>query len=506
MDINLKERSDFPNWPLAVEFLRRSPVHFLISRETPPEDVRETVRGQILVQGAAAGGGDYLRLPDSFDRSQAIAICSALADQAAHDPGHHFGSIRSTNFVAFLREFARMLQGKFELDEVAQTITEKTSVLFEAEGASILTPNQDQSRFRFAYHHTKNQKIGQLLDQVEAPADRGVTGWVARNQQSILVQDVQNDPLFNPEIDRSVEFKTRDIIAAPILIGDELLGILEVVNKIEGSFRDSDLRIIELIASIIAVFIEKAQLYDDRLKYAKVQRELEIAHALQTQIMPSLPSRIGPFRLDGESRQVSRVGGDFWDVYELNSNEKLLFIGDVSGHGLSAALVMSAVRTVSRALLYQVNSPYALIEPLNHLIHDQYGSKGHYVTMILCHLSVPGRRINYFRAGHEHPVLRDQRGFAALSKPGGLPLGLFPHRQHDPWIDLQLGETDQLFFYTDGVVDGIQRQDLCLDELLNQRPHLVDAIDRGAFFETMGRELGWKDADDATILRLSLDP
>jgi len=502
MEVNLKEIGEFPNWALAVEFLRRSPVHFLLTRETPPEDVRDTVRAQILVQGAPAGV-DYLGVPADFDKNQILAICTALATQAAHEPHHYFGSIRSSNFVAFLREFAKMLQGKFEMAEVAQAITDKTCELFEAEGASILTPNRDQTRFRFAFHRTIDEATSRRLDVVEVPADRGVTGWVARNRRSILVRDVTTDPLFNPDIDRSVRFETRDIIAAPIEIGDRLLAILEVVNKRDGSFRESDLRIIELIASIIAVFIEKAQLYDDRLRFAKVQRELEIAHELQTQVMPALPSRIGPFLLGGESLQLSRVGGDFWDVYELSPHEKLLVIGDVSGHGLSAALVMSAVRTAMRAMLHLIKTPYALIEPLNYLIHEQFGANGHYVTLILCHLIVPGRRVNYFRAGHEHPVLHDENGYRALTNPGGLPLGLFSARQHDPWIDLQLGENDQLYLYTDGVLDGLPEHDMAFDELMSRHPQLTEALDRGAFFATLRRDLGWKDQDDATILRLS---
>ncbi len=398
------------------------------------------------------------------------------------------------------------MSGKFELAEVAQAITDKTRDLFEADGASILMPTDD-GHFRFAYLTTPDEDVRSRIAGVTVPGDKGVTGWVAKNRRSILVNDDNRTEIFDPNVDPPYHFKSRDVIATPIWSGDDMIGMLQVLNKRSGSFQKTDLRLIQLIAAIIAVFIDKARLYETHLTYVQVRKELEIAHTLQRDIMPELPSRVGPFHLHGESLQVSRVGGDFWDVVELSKTEKLLIVGDVSGHGLSAALLMSSFRTALRALLSQVKSPYALIEPLNQMIHKEFGFKGHYVTLILCHLDLAKHQFHYFRGGHQFPILYTNGEYRPLKKTGGLPLGLFPFRQTDQWFSHTLEPGEALYLYTDGIMDGIDPDDddstKELEDLLASHPDLEKAMENGSFFSTLSSRLDWHENDDATILRLT---
>lgn len=503
MSIHLKPLDAFPNWALAIQFLRRSPVNFLLASEPPPREVPASVRARVVLHGVPSDGS-FLSVPANLETRQIAALCEALLNQQSQGDQHYFGSIRGSNFVAFLNEFASILMGKFELDEVAHALTIKTRELFEAEGASILVPAKNGSNFLFAYVHAEQREVQQRLEHFKVPADKGVAGWVARNRKSILVSKTENCDLLNTEVDEHASFKTRNLIATHISIGDKLLGILEVVNKTTGRFVDSDLQILDLIASITSVFIEKARLYEERVKLMKMEREVSIAHALQIELMPELPARIGPFRLIGESRQFSRVGGDFWDIAELNSNETLLILGDVSGHGLSAAMVMSAVRIATRAILPRLGSPYGLIDPLNSFIHNEFGIKGHFVTLVLCYLQIEEKALHYFRAGHEYPVFKSSGDYCSLKRSGGLPLGLFPFRQRDEWGSLNFGPNDCLFLFTDGVSEGISEGELDMADLLRAHPDLEAALEQERFFDAISERFGWKDEDDATFLKLSL--
>jgi serine phosphatase RsbU (regulator of sigma subunit) len=478
-------------------------MHYLISGEVPPIPISAHRRQQIILRGVP-NNADYVTVPAGYPESRISRICGALSERGEGEPTPFIGSVRSSNFIAFLNEFAEMLKGKVELKEVAQVITDKTCELFNAEGASILVPNMDHTHYRVAYHKTPTREIGDRLAKLEVPADKGITGWVHRNRTSILINDATKHLIFNPDIDEQINYKTEEIMAAPISIGKNLLGILEVLNPKDGHFQESDLQTMELIAAVIAIFIDKATLYEGKIKYAKVQNEFEIAHRLQTRLMPNLPSDIGPFRLIGESRQLSRVGGDFWDVFDFSPNEKLLIIGDVSGHGLSASLMMAAVRTASRALLHLVRSPYDLIEPLNYVVNQEFSDGGHYVTLILCHIHIEERRINCFRAGHEKPFVKLDGVFQSMDHQGGLPIGLLPFRNYDPWQDFALKPGDALYLFTDGVVDGLSEDEVNLHHIFEQHPNLEEALDEGAFFETFIRDLSWEDRDDATLLKLCL--
>jgi len=503
--IIVKRLEAFPNWYLALEFLRRSHANFLVSDQFPVLEPDEPIKPQIVLQ-ECDGRGEYMVVPDHFEDDEIKAVITALATHRAETDHPWLGSIRASNFINFLNEFATILAGKFQLSDIAQTITDKTCKLFDADGASILWPT-DHGTFRFAYLSTRDEEIRERLEGMEVPGDSGIVGLVAREREAVLVNDVNRDELWNPDVDHRIQFKTRDLLATPIATNDEVIGVLQVVNKRTGKFKETDKRLIQVISAIITVFIDKARLYERQMGLAVMERELEIAHSLQREIMPPLPSVIGPFHLDGESEQITSVGGDFWDVLEFGESEALLIFGDVSGHGLSAALVMSSVRTISRTLLMHIKTPDALVEPLNQMIYRELGSKGHYVTLIFCHLDFEDRCIHYFRAGHEYPILRSGDGHMKMKRQGGLPMGLFPFRKEDLWYTHALKEDEALFLYTDGVIDGIphpEDDEIHLETILEAHPDLGDKVLEGTFFETLTERTGWSSRDDATFLRLTL--
>jgi sigma-B regulation protein RsbU (phosphoserine phosphatase) len=293
-------------------------------------------------------------------------------------------------------------------------------------------------------------------------------------------------------------------MATPIMIGDELIGILEIVNKRNGTFRESDVLIADLIARIIAIFIEKAELFSEQVGLVRMQKELEIARNLQTHMMPMLPMQIGPFHLNGQSLQVSGVGGDFWDVLHLNENEYLLVLGDVSGHGLSAALMMSAIRTASRVLASQVASPTDLLPPLNTLINTEFGSKNIFLTLILCHLKLDTREIHLARAGHEYPLIRDEYGLHQFKRQGGFPLGLLNRPYSVTWETIPLKPGHRLYLYTDGVLDGFPGEPEDLSIELADISDMDEHMETGDFFHVLRRRKNWESLDDATFLQLIL--
>jgi len=499
--VNLRHRNQFPNWSLALEFLKRSPVNVLVSHDIPPDDTPAPLRRRLLLHGIDGKGG-YLCFPQNASDALINRVARAVLENA-HADELDFSLVRSSNFVAFLEQFTSDLAGKFDLREVAQAVTDKTRRLFEAEGVSILMPTDD-GRWRFAVVTAESEEIAERLDQLVVSGQSGITGWVAAHRRSILVNNDNRDAIYDPEVDRRTHFQTREVLAGPIMVGKDMIGLLQVVSRRNGAFQKSDLQILELVAAIIASFMDKARLYDERLKLAKVNKELEIARELQLAMMPHLPADIGPFTLHGESRQISTVGGDFWDVLRLSDKERLLILGDVSGHGLSAALVMSAVRTASRALMARIGEPDHLIEPLNLLLHEDFGLKGHYATLLFIHLHLEHGTVRYLRAGHEYPVRRSGDTLTRMRQPGSWPLGLFPFRQDDVWHDIELGPDACLYLYTDGVLDGLDDEEPEMEDVLRRNPFLETALDDGTFFETLTTRMGWREVDDATMLKLSL--
>ncbi len=251
-------------------------------------------------------------------------------------------------------------------------------------------------------------------------------------------------------------------------------------------------------------FLKQAE--HDRKSIISIERELDIAHQLQQSMMPTLPIRYGDYLLEGQMLLTSKVGGDFWDLIELNQDEALLVMGDSSGHGLGSALVMSAIRHCLRALATQISDYRDFVTPLNQIIYREFSPKSHFATMVLMHLSKKNSVIRYLRAGHELVVHRRGGIFQAEEWRGGLPIGLFARRDSDEWVEVQMAKEDELILYTDGVTDGVPSRENRIAEILTSCPDLTDRLSLGQFYDFLAQEWQWCNVDDATLLRLSVQP
>jgi len=243
----------------------------------------------------------------------------------------------------------------------------------------------------------------------------------------------------------------------------------------------------------------------DRDQYVAIKKELEIARQLQLSMMPKLPLYVADYQLDGQITLSSEVGGDFIDLIELSDGEFLLVLGDCSGHGLSSALVMSAIRHSLRTLATQIKDYHDFIPSLNQIVYREFKSKASYATMVFVQLSKNNPKIRLLRAGHELPYLRRNGRFQEPDWRGGLPVGIFPKRYKDEWISFELQPGDELFLYTDGIVDGMP-ENLEVCDLLADAVAVDEKIRDNSFFSFLSENLGWKGDDDASLLRLRRMP
>jgi sigma-B regulation protein RsbU (phosphoserine phosphatase) len=146
------------------------------------------------------------------------------------------------------------------------------------------------------------------------------------------------------------------------------------------------------------------------------------------------------------------VGGDFYDFLPISNTALWVVIADVSGKGISAALVMSTIQASLRALLVGVHSFERLLEQMNEMIRDFTGGSI-YLTLFLALLNSETRRMHYINAGHNPPALVRTNGKVELLEEGGTVLGLLPRvRYNRAQVNLQKG--DVLVLYTDGVTEA----------------------------------------------------
>lgn len=250
----------------------------------------------------------------------------------------------------------------------------------------------------------------------------------------------------------------RGWLAAPLIRRDgSNLGLIQLSAKhgidADGrpaEFDDQDEALLVQLAQLASLALEKAVAYD---------REHQVAVALQRSLLPqTLPTMDGLSAhveyVPGRGEADLSVGGDFYDVFEVDDDCVALVLGDVVGHGLRSASLMGQIRSGLRGLAMQQADPAIVVSALDKLVAT-LGDEA-MATLAYATLHLPTGRLRLVLAGHPPPMLRREGHVSQIAAEPGLPLGAFPGSGYTP-IDVQLDPDVTLLFYSDGLVEHRHR-------------------------------------------------
>jgi len=279
------------------------------------------------------------------------------------------------------------------------------------------------------------------------------------------------------------------------LIGSEgPLGVLALART-EGGFDADDVGVVREFARRAALSLEHARLYE---------RERTTADALQRAMLPAQLPILRDVRFSASYSAASesqRVGGDFYDAFTIPDGRVAVTIGDVTGHGLEAAVIMGEIRQALRAAAFESAEPAAILDRASQLLVAS--GRNVFVTAIFGLLDPATGDFAYASAGHPAPLLVDETGVRRLST-AGLPLGL----RDDEGVDfaLRLSAPSTLVMFTDGLMEfardleeGERRIELAIRELV---PENLDHLAGALMKEVLGDD---EPSDDIAILTVALD-
>ncbi len=244
-------------------------------------------------------------------------------------------------------------------------------------------------------------------------------------------------------------------VIVPVLHKDVALAYLLIKGiEYDGHLNKqiSYMSFIQTLANIIVVAIENKRMARVNIKQERLKKELEVASAMQQLLFPSsLPTNK---RMDISAMYKSRheVGGDYYDFIPLGDDEYIICIADVSGKGISAAMLMANFQATLRTMFQyrEFNMSELLFELNENVMSSAKGEK--FITFFIAHYDANSRKMSYVNAGHNHPFLTDGRNFTPLDK-GTIGLGMLDEL---PFLDIgeaELGPNTTLVLYTDGVVE-----------------------------------------------------
>ncbi len=360
---------------------------------------------------------------------------------------------RAVEELSVLNEVALAVSSASALEQVIDLIVQKCVKHLHVEQGAVLLIDQGQEQ---APLKTMVRKVRSDVAGIPFRLGDQLTGWMLKNQQPLLIADLTNDQRFRLPPEAA---SMRNLLCVPLRLKGRMVGVLSAFNKVAGEeFSESDQRLLMIIAAQSAQVIEAARLYEEEQSLALIEQELRTARDIQRRLLPKIPPEIPGYDIAGRSEPARSVGGDYFDFLSAGQGRVGICLADVSGKGISAALVMAAVQATVRGQSLTGLPVAEQVGHANRLLYDSTESDK-FVTMFYSVLEPATGALLYTNAGHNPPVI-----FSAdaerprLLEIGGPVLGVLPTIPFAEGRD-EIARGDTLIVYSDGISEAMNFAD-----------------------------------------------
>lgn len=413
------------------------------------------------------------------------------------------------NHLAALVEASKILNSTLDLDRLLELILEVATRELAADRGTVYLLDKEAGELRARISQGLESKI------LRVKVGQGISGQVAETGETIRIEDAYADQRFLQKFDVTSGYRTRSILCMPIRnkTGD-IIGVIQLLNKTHDTFTIEDEVFLQSLTVHIAIALENAKLHQAIVDQQRIRTELALARQIQQNLLPRAPERWNRYRMAAAAETCFEVGGDFYDFLSVSPNTLAVIIADVSGKGISSALVMSTMQATLRAMLVGVHSFERLLERMNEVIRDYTGGRM-FVTLFLALLDSESRKLHYINAGHNPPVLVRADGTSEELTEGGTVLGLIP-RVSFSRSQVEMRPGDVLVLYTDGLSEASNSDDdmfgtegLVRSVLEARRNGAADGAPNGIIDRILADmqdfSAGQPQADDQTLIVISPD-
>ena len=365
-----------------------------------------------------------------------------------------------SNRLKKLTEANRSLAEIESLDELLLRLLVLAKEVTDAEASLIYLYNSENRLLEIV--SIKDDRFGDRAEQlfkgtVKLKIGEGVTGWAAKNRESVRVEDAQGDPRFSKKADKQRNFTTKSLLCVPLVYQEELLGVLNALNsKGKPFFNNEDLAVLESFADLAAVAIIRSRLLEQRIEQERFRAEMRAAAKIQQLFWPKIPKLGEGSHVWAHSEPAASVGGDLYDVIPMPDASWLVYVADVAGKGLPAALIMAALSAKIRSVAPLHEEIDNLLAGVNEEMYGLMAEEGFFATMALCKYWPRSGQVQIARAGHLYPMWIIDHEVRELPKLDGLPIGVDYEAVYEK-TEFVLSPGQALLFITDGVTEAANK-------------------------------------------------
>ena len=301
----------------------------------------------------------------------------------------------------------------------------------------------------------------------EVRISRTVMDEVMKNGKSVLTSDAQADPRYASQT--MALLGIRSVLAVPLSVDErDVFGIVYADSPTyEATFSEEHLNILTTLASVAAIRVENASLLEERIERERMERELELATEIQQRFQPSAPPKVDGYEFQGISFSCYEIGGDYYDFIPTHDGKMLIALGDVSGKGTAAALLMSSVHAAIHAQVAAKSPLDEMVSSVNLYLAENTPAN-RFVTFFVAVLDPLTGKMRYINAGHNPPLVGRVNGDIEQLSSGGLPLGLLPMAEYEVG-ETHLDKGEAIIIYSDGVseANNIREEEFGMERLID---------------------------------------
>lgn len=366
--------------------------------------------------------------------------------------------LTTTDKLRMLLDITKRISRSLDLQEVLNLVMDTLDSLIPYDAAGIFVVKcvdgseaaEGEEPCVFQAEAVRGYDIEELTN-LHLKLGEGLIGQVALTAEPITSPDVRMNPAYI-----NARSETRSEMVAPIIANTEVIGVFDIESDELNAYSEDDLEVLMLLASQVAIIIEKVMLHEQLIEKKRLEGQLEVARQVQLELLPAKDPQLEGFDISAYNYPTEEVSGDYYDWVRIFDDQIGLVIADVSGKGVPAALLMAFLRASLRAATHIGYSPHISMAKVNYLLWESI-ERNQFITAFYGILDVTNKTLTYTNAGHNPPILLDKDGNYRFIEKGSLPLGMFRDtRYHEYYLTTEPGEI--LVLYTDGVTEANNSQ------------------------------------------------
>jgi serine phosphatase RsbU (regulator of sigma subunit)/CRP-like cAMP-binding protein len=360
-------------------------------------------------------------------------------------------SRREVQKLEQLIEATKKVNSTLDLDQLLEIILAMALRIVDGDRGTVYLIDEERNQL---WTKVSGELDGAGRVTIHLPIGMGIAGYVGATGDVINIPDAYLDPRFNPDFDKRTGYRTQSILCMPMRNKDgKIIGVFQLLNKRTGLFTEEDATFLDALSVHAALAIENARLYEQEREKIRIERDLLAASEVQRNLLPKHPPEVAGYDFAATTIPAREVAGDLYDFVHLDADRLAWCLGDVSGKGLPAALLMANIQAVIRDQARTTNSARECVIKTNRQMAESTTPEK-FVTLMYGVLDTNAHTLQYCNAGQDYPFLCSADGSSRRLSTGGVVVGImeeFPYEEET----LTIHKGDVLAVYSDGIAEAV---------------------------------------------------